>query len=72
MFGWILAAGNLTFEEVMGDLRKKYPVDWFRGGKACKDTYLGEMISCNEKNFAHDVYNAEKKSYTVICQGKNF
>ena len=21
----------------MGDFRKKYPADWFRGGKACKD-----------------------------------
>ena len=24
---WILAADNLTFEELMGDFRKKYPVD---------------------------------------------
>ena len=34
---WILAADNLTFEEVMSDFRKKYPADWFRGKKACKD-----------------------------------
>ena len=36
-FWWILAADNLTFEEVIGNFRKKFPVDWFRGGKACKD-----------------------------------
>ena len=34
---WILTADNLTSEEVMVDFRKKYPVHWFRGRKACKD-----------------------------------
>ena len=51
--------------------KKKYPTDWFQGGKACKDI-AGKIISCTEKNIVHDVYNAEKKSYTAICQGKNF
>ena len=27
-------------------------------------------MSCTEKNIAHDVYNAEKKSYIVKCQVK--
>ena len=60
MFGWTLAAGNLTFEEIMGDLKKIYHVDWFRGEKLAR-IYLGEMISCNGKNFPHDLFNAEKK-----------
>ena len=30
---WILGAEHLTFEEVMGDFRKKDPADWFRGEK---------------------------------------
>ena len=34
---WILGAEHLTFEEVMGDFRKKVPADWFRGEKVCKD-----------------------------------
>ena len=39
-----------------------------------KDTnkFLGKIISCTEKYIAHDVNAEEKKSYTVICQGKNF
>ena len=41
-------------------------------GEELARIYLGKIISCTEKNFPHDVYNAEKKSYTVICQGKNF
>ena len=68
---WILAADNLTFEEVIGDFRKKYSVDWFRGGKACKGIPGRNNILHSKKKFSHDRYNAEKKSYTDICQGKN-
>ena len=55
----------------MGDLRKNILQTDFEGKKLAR-IYLGEMISCNGKNFPHDVHNAEKTSYTVICQGKNF
>ena len=34
-------------------------------------SYLGKIISCTEKKFPRDVYNALKKSYTFICQKKN-
>ena len=67
---WILVADNFTFVEVMGDFRKKYPLDWFRGGKACKDIPGKSNNLHSKKNFPHEVYNAEKKSYTVTCQGK--
>ena len=42
----------------------------FKGEKFA-GIYLVKIISCPE-NIAHDVYSAEKKSYAVICQGKNF
>ena len=42
----------------------------FEGEKLAR-IYLRKIISCTEKNFPNDVYNAEKTSYTVICQGKN-
>ena len=59
---WVDFSGRyFDFWGGYGWFKKKYPVCWFRAGKACKVT-LGEMTSCNEKNFAHDVYNAEKKS----------
>ena len=46
----------------MGDFRKKYTADWFRGGKACKDIHCTwEQYPALEKNIAHDEYNAEKK-----------
>ena len=70
----------------MGDFKKKkkYPVDqepityglWapvqtdFEGEKLAR-IYQGKIISCTEKNFPHDVYNAEK-NLTPLCQGKNF
>ena len=71
MFGGFYGADHLTFEGVMGDFRKKISYRLIQGGKACKDI-AGKIISCTEKNIVHDVYNAEKKSYTAICQGKNF
>ena len=45
---WILGTDNLTFEEIMGGFREKYPVDWFRGGKLAR-IHLGKIISCTEK-----------------------
>ena len=51
--------------------KKKYPTDWFQGGKACKDI-AGKIISCTEKNIAHDVYNAEKKIVHRYMSGKKF
>ena len=70
---WTLAADNLTFEEVMGDFKKSIPQTDFKGKKLSTDTvYLVKIISFTETNIAHDVYNAGKKSYTVLCQGKNF
>ena len=68
---WILAADNLTFEEVMSDFRKKHPVDWFRGGKACKDIPGKNNILPRKKSSLMTCIML-KKSYTVICQGKNF
>ena len=41
-------------------------------GKKLARIYLGEIISCSEKYIAHELYNAEKNSYTVKGQGKNF
>ena len=40
-------------------------------GKKLARIYLGKIMSCTEQNIAQDVYNAEKKSYSVVCQGKN-
>ena len=69
---WILAADYLTFDEVMGDFRKKkYPLDWFRGRKACKDIPGKNNILHWKRNFPHDVYNAEKILHRYMS-GKKF
>ena len=68
---WILAADNLTFEEVMVDFRKKYPVHWFRGRKACKDMPGKNNILHWKKFPSWRIQCWQKKSYTVISQGKN-
>ena len=60
----ILAADNLTFEQVMGNFRKNILSTDFEGEKLAR-IYLGKIISCTEKTFLM----AYKKSYTVICQG---
>ena len=41
-------------------------------GKKLAGIYLGKITSCTEKNIPHDVYNAEKISYTDIYQEKSF
>ena len=69
---WILAADNLTFEEVMGDFRKKYPQTGFVGKKLAK-ICLGKMIFCTEtKTIAHHVYNTEKKILHRYLSGNKF
>ena len=53
---WILGAEHLTFEEVMGDFRKKDPADWFRGEKVCKDiTGKNNTLYWKKKN-AHGAH----------------
>ena len=55
----------------IGDLGKKYPADWFQGEKNLARKYLGEKNSCTEKHLSHCVQYWKKKSYTVVCQGRN-
>ena len=52
---WILGAEHLTFEEVMGDFRKKDPADWFRGEKVCKDI-TGKNNTLYWKKNAHGAH----------------
>ena len=60
----------MTFEDVMDNFRKKVLQTDFERKKACK--YIpGRKISCTEK-ISLMIYNAEKKSYTVICRRKIF
>lgn len=54
-----------------GDFGKKYPADWFQGGKNLARKYLGEKSSCTEKKNLSWGIILEKKSCTVVCQGKN-
>ena len=61
-FWWTLGADHLTFEGLWVISEKKYPADWFREEKACKDV-TGKNSILQWKNIAH---------YTVMCQGKNF
>ena len=37
----------------------------FEGEKLAR-ICLGKIISCTEKNFPHDVYNADKKNLTLL------
>ena len=78
---WILGADHLTFEGVMGDFRKKYPADWFRGEKGCKDItgknnilhwkkYRSWLIYCWKKKFTL-LYFREKISYSRDLGKKN-
>ena len=59
---WTLGADHLTFEGLWVISEKKYPADWFREEKACKDI-TGKNSILQWKNIAH---------YTVMYQGKNF
>ena len=66
---WVLAADHMSFDEVLGDFRKKYPADWFQGGKDCKDL-TGKSDILHWKNIAHDVYNAEKNLTPLYVKEK--
>ena len=55
----------------MGDFRKKYSADYFRGEKTFKDI-TGKNNILPEKNVAHDVYNAEKKNPRVLYVRKKY
>ena len=60
----------MTFEGVMGDFRKNVlQTDFERKKHANK--FLGEKYPALQK-ISLMTYSAEKKSYTVICWGKNF
>ena len=61
---WILGAEHLTFEEVMGDFRKKDPADWFRGENVCKGiTGKNNTLYWKKKTLM---------ALTVMCHGKYF
>ena len=68
---WILAADNLTFEEVMVDFRKKYPVHWFRGRKACKDMPRKNNI-LHWKKFPREKYIKNISGKKLQRFGKKF
>ena len=48
-----------------GDFGKKYPADWFQGGKNLARKYLGEKSSCTEKKISHGV-SYWKKSLALL------
>ena len=54
----------------MGDFRKNVLQTGFERKNACK-YFLGKKYPALKK-ISLMTYNAEKKSYTVICQGTNF
>ena len=60
----------MTFEEVIGDFRKM-SCRLISREKKHADKFLGEKYPTLKK-ISLMTYNAEKKSYTVICQGTNF
>ena len=67
---WILEADYFTIEGIMNDFRQKYPAHWFREEK------MMQRNSCEKqypalKKISLMTYNAGKKSYTIICRGKN-
>ena len=68
---WILVADNFTFVEVMGDFRKKYPLDWFRGGKACKDI-PGKSNNLHSKKISLMTYIMLKKNLTPLHVREKF
>ena len=49
--------------------KEKYPADWFRGEKILARKYLAEK-NPTPKKISFMAYNAEKNSYTVVCQEK--
>ena len=55
----------------MGDFRKKYSADWFREEKSRQRNSWEKQYPALKK-ISLMTYNAEKKSYTVICRGKKF
>ena len=67
---WILAADDLTFEEIIGSFREKYPVDWFRG-EACKDT-PGKNNILHWKKKSLMTYIMLKKISHRYMSGKKF
>ena len=69
---WILGADHLTFEGVIGKFQKNISCRLISRGRSLHGYTWEKIMSCSEKYIADDVYNAEKKSYTVICQGKKF
>ena len=68
--GWILVADNFTFVEVMGDFRK-YPLDWFRGGKTCKDI-PGKNNNLHSKKISLMTYIMLKKNLTPLHVREKF
>ena len=66
---WISAADILTFEEVNEWFQKKYPADWFRGAKACKDIPGKNNILHQEPMMT---YIMLKKILHRYMSGKNF
>ena len=63
--GVCLGADHLTFERVWVISEKKYPADWFWRKKFLKEVP-------GEKNIFQGVQSWKNKSYTVVCQEKNF
>ena len=49
----------------IGDFGKKYPADWFQGGKNLARKYPGEKSSCTEKKISHGV-SYWKKSLALL------
>ena len=60
----------MTFKGVMGDFRKNVMQTDF-GEEKNVQINSWEKISCTKK-ISLMTYNAEKKSYTVICRRKKF
>ena len=60
----------MTFEEVMGDFRKKMSCRLISRGKKHANKFLGEKYPTLKK-ISLMTHNAEKKSYPVIIMSGN-
>ena len=60
----------MTFEEVIGDFRKM-SCRLISRGKKHADKFLEKKYPTMKK-ISLMTYNAEKRSFTVICRGTNF
>ena len=68
---WTLGADYLNFEGFMGDYRKIFPADWFRGEKSMqRNSWEKQYPALKKKYYSWRIML--KKNLTASCGGKNF